>query len=764
MLERLLTRAEPDQRRDMISRTITLRADTLDEAERSVEVVMSTEDKVTVFDWNRWGMIDEVLLSRGAELPEQIPLLETHRRYSIDDVLGSVRRMRIEGDQTMGRAYFARDDQRADASWNKVRQGHVDSVSVGYRSIEFTDIEPNTTKTVAGRQYKAGSRPLRITTRWQVKELSLVPIGADPRAKIREESPPIAKENQVNPKLRKYLEAIGLRTEATDEQIRAFMDALGGQQRQIVDVLAIEPGDDATKHLQRLSLEGLGVKADEPWKPLERQETPPANPPTPLERNDGPAPLNEEAIRQQAIADERTRVEMIRRVVGDDGDDEFVQRAISEGWNEERTSRETLTRMREDRTPAVGGIHPRSHETDCNARTLAAGLLIGQGLDPTKHSFHRGERTPRRADGFTEQEADHGDRFSRMPAIDLCRECIRMDGGRMSRDPEDTVRAAVSGTSLSSVFTTNVYARLMAAWETVGDTTNGWCDEEDVPNFLAQEEVTLEADAQLERLPSGDTAKHATASDSSETYKIARYAKQFVVDEQTIIDDRLGAIMRMPAEMGENARKLRPELVYALILENPTMTDTGAVFNDTAVTTTGGHANLTIAALGAEGLRAAITAMVVQRLGRTTTKPGDSLNIRPNYLIVPPDLEWTARALLSSANLIKLFADSADPLFAPINLIAQEGITLVIDSRIDAIGVTDPKTKTVRTGTATNWFLAEGGSRGLRVAYRRGTNRAPSVRSFVLTQGQWGLGWDINMDIGAAFTEYRTWHKSTGAG
>jgi len=51
----------------------------------------------------------------------------------------------------------------------------------------------------------------------------------------------------------------------------------------------------------------------------------------------------------------------------------------------------------------------------------------------------------------------------------------------------------------------------------------------------------------------------------------------------------------------------------------------------------------------------------------------------------------------------------------------------------------------------------------LRVAYRRGTNRQPQLRSFMLDRGQWGMGWDINMDIGVAFTEWRTWYKSTGA-
>jgi hypothetical protein len=198
MLQDLSTRREPDeQRRDLISdRMLSVRVATLDEEERSVEAVMSTEGQVTVFDWKRWGMIDEVLVSRGAELPEQVPLLENHNRYSLDNVLGSVRNMRAGDQETVGRMFFAADDQRADASWNKVRQGHLDAVSVGYRAVDFTDIEPNKSATVAGRQYTAGSRPLRITTRWQVKELSLVPIGADPGAKIREEAGDTASTNK----------------------------------------------------------------------------------------------------------------------------------------------------------------------------------------------------------------------------------------------------------------------------------------------------------------------------------------------------------------------------------------------------------------------------------------------------------------------------------------------------------------------------------------------------------------------------------------
>jgi len=219
--------------------------------------------------------------------------------------------------------------------------------------------------------------------------------------------------------------------------------------------------------------------------------------------------------------------------------------------------------------------------------------------------------------------------------------------------------------------------------------------------------------------------------------------------------------MRMPMEMGNAARRLRPDLVYALLLANAALADTGALFNATAVTTAGGHANLTTAALAATGLKAAILAM-----GKYREADGTVLNIKPRYLIVPSALQWTAKELLTStAQAYTAAAAAATPsLYYPINVLVAENLTLVVDDRIGAAGVTDPTTGTARTGLDTNWFLSAGGPRTVRVAYRRGTNRQPQLRSFMLDRGQWGMGWDINMDIGAKALDYRGLHKSAGTG
>ena len=726
---------------ELTTRSVSLRAATIDEQQRSVEAVIATEQPVTVWDWRRGEPIDEILLIDGARLPDQLPLLANHSRWDLDDVLGSARKISADRAQILARLYFAEGDDPADRAWNKARQGHLTDVSIGYRVVESTDIQPDSTAKVNGRTFKSGRRALRIATAWEPVEVSLVPIGADQAAKLRQSKPfRLRGKNTMDPKLRTYLESIGLRAEADDAEANLFQGKLTGEQQTRADELA-----------------AAGQRADPPADP------PPATPPPAnTQRSDPPAATattspDPAEIARQATTAERERVRQITELAGTDLPQAVRERAIGEGWDVNRASQEFLAALRTGRQPSdppvPGGpaIHGRDAATGLSARTLAAGLIAGNGLDPTQHRMHNGRQTPLRANQITEQEAEQGERFARLSAVDICRQAAFLDTGRAILDPEEAIRSAVSGATLTNVFTTSAYASLMSAWETIGDTTAGWCDEEDVANFQTQEDVSLTPSTRLEQLPRGDTAKHATASDSKETYKIARYAKQFVIDEQDILDDRLGALMRMPAEMGEAARRVRPDLVYSIMLENPSLVaDSTAVFH-------ADHSNLGSAVLGATSLKAGISAMVKQRINSNV------LNIRPRFLIVPAELEWTARELTASVALSKLFSTSNDPFYAQLNLLAQEGIRVVIDDRLGATGVIDPRTGSARTGSNTAWYLAMGGTKSIRVAYRRGTNRAPSMRSFALDRGQWGIGWDINLDIGAAFLEYRPWYKSSGA-
>ena len=163
---------------------------TIDEKKRSVDVVGATEQPVEVFDPERWAIVSEVLLMSGIELPgsRQVPLIDSHQRErGSGSVLGSYRDMQVAGDQLLGRVHFTTAAE-AESPWTKVREGHLTDFSVGYRVIESTWIPDGESAVVKGRTFQG---PVRVTSRWRPKELSVVPIGADDQAKARgEQSPP----------------------------------------------------------------------------------------------------------------------------------------------------------------------------------------------------------------------------------------------------------------------------------------------------------------------------------------------------------------------------------------------------------------------------------------------------------------------------------------------------------------------------------------------------------------------------------------------
>ena len=160
---------------------------TLDESARSVEVVASTQAPVTVFDFEEWQPIREVLLMSGCQIPEsgRVPLLDCHSREHAGDIVGSFDHIRVEdgpqGPQLVGRAVFSATPD-GEAPFRKVVEGHLTDVSVGYDVIAYQRIRAGEVAVIEGVTYEG---PLRVTTQWRLLELSCVPIGADSFAKMR---------------------------------------------------------------------------------------------------------------------------------------------------------------------------------------------------------------------------------------------------------------------------------------------------------------------------------------------------------------------------------------------------------------------------------------------------------------------------------------------------------------------------------------------------------------------------------------------------
>jgi len=144
---------------------------------RTVELSWGRGVDVERYDWSTGQRYIERLTMDPAavdltRLNSGAPLLNTHGRWSLDDVIGTVERAWIENGE--GRAvvrFSARDDVRD--ILRDVQDGILRNVSVGYAVDEWQE----------SRDEKG--RLIRTAIRWTPHEISLVPIPADASAQVR---------------------------------------------------------------------------------------------------------------------------------------------------------------------------------------------------------------------------------------------------------------------------------------------------------------------------------------------------------------------------------------------------------------------------------------------------------------------------------------------------------------------------------------------------------------------------------------------------
>ena len=476
---------------------------------------------------------------------------------------------------------------------------------------------------------------------------------------------------------------------------------------------------------------------------------------------------------------------------------ELRDRAISEGWKIGHVKRVFLHAVRKGRSKSVGGggntdqvemvramfggndengrggpaIHSRSHDADCTVAAMAAGLFTrsytgktdpcdllggyrpGASLVSEKTGKPEGGQTytvrgdvTRMLSGHARAASDAnrkiaerilnmGDRYRSLLPMDLIDECNRIEGrARQSFDREERIRAAFSGSALQAIYTQNISAQFLGGYLDAEDTTQGWTTESDVPNFLQNERAIFGKMGQLQKVGKGGTAADLDTSDWNEVYKIFRYAGKFTVNEQDFINERFGAIEQMcPQDMGLSARQIRPNLIYALFLSNPTLNQDGyPVFDATH------HANvvtgeITDFAAGTPTVNAgpfqdATTLMGKQRLRNRV------LNLRPRFVLAGTDLKWAIDILYKSQN--RIIATGSGGTYNPL---AAEGANVQdrLDGRLDPLGCFDndtgntfyPFTTTGTTAGRSGMAImaarpGEQGAKTVEVGYRIGTGRA----------------------------------------
>ena len=708
---------------------------TLDESARSVEVVASTQAPVTVFDFEEWQPIREVLLMSGCQIPEsgRVPLLDCHSREHAGDIVGSFDHIRVEdgpqGPQLVGRAVFSATPD-GEAPFRKVVEGHLTDVSVGYDVIAYQRIRAGEVAVIEGVTYEG---PLRVTTQWRLLELSCVPVGADSFAKMR------SAINNLQPARKGKKERVMSKESGQHERgkIAARLRALLGlreepeeqpapeeEPRQAVVTdgsgTTVEPEQLDDAELDQL-VDDLGALLDEAEAEQEGREDPQQPEDAQREGGDDKNACRSAVLarlmasltpgQRQRFGQQLERQRGIRELarsfqLSPDQEDKLVSSGMSLG--RARKQVEDIVAQRQNFGPGYQVVSVGRTEKESFRAAVQDSLLLRCGTR-------------------LEKPAPGADELQGLTLREIAREMVIRSGQRAGGDIRTIVGRALTTTDMPQLLVETSRRTLMEAYEQAPETWRDWCETGTATDFKAGKALGLEGDVTLKKIPEYGEYTDGRLAENAEEYRVETFGRKLVISRQAIINDDLGALTDMPRMYGE---------ACAALIDVALKMGDGKPLFDSA------HHNLFTGKGGAptvENLGAVVTGMELQQdsFGRVVT-------IQPRFFIAPIALKTTCESFFNTQITGgPVVGTQAQPLVH--NPYGGDFFRRIYDRRLDL-------------DAATTWYLAA--ARSTVKVFFLGGVQAPYIESRDNFDTD-GFETKVRMDVGAKALRWITLAKAT---
>jgi hypothetical protein len=321
--------------------------------------------------------------------------------------------------------------------------------------------------------------------------------------------------------------------------------------------------------------------------------------------------------------------------------------------------------------------------------------------------------------------------------LDLCRAALQHEGIDAPVDREGMVRASLTTHTLTEALGSAVNKVLLDGYRDSPATWRSFAGVRSVPDFKAATAIRPSFTGSLQQIPPGGEFKHGGADEATTQYKVDTYGKMFSIDRRDLINDDLSLFDSVARAMGQAAMRKLSDLTYDTLLSNA-----GAFFaagNGNYIT--GADTNLSPDSLGR-----AIAAMITQR-----DAEGNDLDLRPVVLVVPPELQTTARAVLESEFI-------AAQTNLPTGNSLKNAVGLEVEPRLS-------NTKKYGNKASTkHWYLfAAPAASPLIVGFLNG-QQTPTVEFFGLDQtvNKLAVSWRVYFDFGAALCDPRAAVRAKG--
>ncbi len=211
---------------------------------------------------------------------------------------------------------------------------------------------------------------------------------------------------------------------------------------------------------------------------------------------------------------------------------------------------------------------------------------------------------------------------------------IQTDG----RSDKEVMQLAFSTMNLPNAFGGAGERVAADAYAEIPNTWSAWAARRSVKDFRTTTSIRpYLKNSGFEEVGETGTIKHANGAEETYTYSARTFARMLTVSRQAIVNDEIGAIGEMFAELGRQGARAVADGVYAALLANTG--DHFGVGNDNYLD--GGTSSLSTSAL-----TAAIT-----KLRKTKDAGGRLIGLQPRVLLVAPEQEAAALQIIRSAEV-----------------------------------------------------------------------------------------------------------------
>jgi len=478
-------------------------------SEKSFEVVFATETPVFRRSWEE--NFNEVLsctvenmrtdrLENGA-----VPLLNNHYQWEgVNGQLGTVVSWSVVNKECRAKILFSTRDEFA-GIWKDIKAKIIRSISAGYNVFKYLR-----------EVVSDNSIPNYTAVDWEPLEISLAPVPADYRSKVR--------NNEAN-------------------KHNVIIETINKNSRSNMKVNEAEVVETTTT-------------------PAAGSETRAA---TPVQQA---SPVDEARVRNEAIQAERNRAASIRTRANAAGlETSVADDLISRGLTLDEASAEIFNKMAE-------------RSTTPNVRTANAAAVTGEDESIKIRNAMSDALMHRSKPGSVElKDQAHDYKYmSMLDMARSCLSAKGENAGRYA--PSEAIKRAISTTDYPILLNSTVerairrtYDAMPVEWKSIAQQTTA-------KDFREKTGIAVEGKVTFEEIAEGGEYKNSYMKTvDSAKIKLKTYGRKITITRQAIINDDLDVFSKLPAEIARGAANFQADAVWGLIINNGKTPDGKTIFH-----------------------------------------------------------------------------------------------------------------------------------------------------------------------------------------